>query len=218
MNYLAPSILAADFWNLGREIALVEQMGVPYLHIDVMDGMFVPSISFGMPVLASVRKHSGLFMDVHMMVEKPERYVEELVRLGADGITIHIEACDCVADTLGKIRSLGASPGIAVSPDTPVSAVYPYMGMADMVLVMTVHPGSGGQDYIPESIDRIRAVRSVIDDRYPNVKLEIDGGVRLNNLQMNLDAGANVIVTGSAVFKGDIEANVKNFLDLLGEK
>jgi len=215
MNYLAPSILAADFWNLGREIALVEQAGVPYLHIDVMDGMFVPSISFGMPVLASIRKRSKLFMDVHMMVEKPERYVEELIRLGADGVTIHVEACDCIADTLSRIRELGAKPGLAVSPETPVCEVFPYLEMVDMVLVMTVHPGSGGQEYMPESINRIKEVRSVIDNKYPDVKLEIDGGVRLDNLQMNLDAGANVIVTGSAVFKGDIEANVRNFLEIL---
>ena len=186
--------------------------GAPYLHIDVMDGMFVPSISFGMPVLACVRKRSGLFMDVHMMVADPERYIEELIHLGADGITIHVEACERIAETLTKIRELGAKTGIAINPETPVSAVLPYMELVDMVLVMTVRPGFGGQKYIIECIDKIKEVRRIIDQSYPDVKLEIDGGVTLDNLEMNLAAGANVIVTGSAVFQGDIEANVAEFL------
>ena len=212
MNYLAPSILAADFCELGKEIEIVAKAGLPYLHIDIMDGMFVPSISFGMPVFACVRKYSNLFMDVHMMVEKPERYVEELIELGADGVTIHIEACDCVEETLKKIKELGAKPGIAINPNTPVSEIIPYMELVDMVLVMTVQPGFGGQSFIVECLDKIREVRRIIDKSYPDVKLEIDGGVRLDNLEMNLEAGANVIVTGSAIFKGDIETNVKEFL------
>ena len=212
MNYLCPSILAADFWELGRQIALVEKAGVPYLHIDVMDGMFVPSISFGMPVLECVRKKSKLFMDVHMMVKKPERYIEELTRLGADGVTIHVEACDCITETLLKIRKLGVKTGLAVNPETPVSAVFPYMELVDMVLVMTVHPGFGGQKYISSCFDKIREMRRVINQSYPEAKLEIDGGVTLDNLEENLAAGANVIVTGSAVFKGDIETNIQEFL------
>lgn len=212
MNYLCPSILAADFWELGRQIALVEKAGVPYLHVDVMDGMFVPSISFGMPVLECIRKKSNLFMDVHMMVKKPERYIEELIRLGADGVTIHVEACDHITKTLLKIRELGVKAGLAVNPETPVSAVFPYMELVDMVLVMTVHPGFGGQKYISACYDKIRQMRQVIDQSYPEVKLEIDGGVTLGNLEKNLEAGANVIVTGSAIFKGDIEVNIREFL------
>ena len=212
MNYLCPSILAADFWELGKQIALVEQSGAPYLHIDVMDGMFVPSISFGMPVLECVRKKSKLFMDVHMMVEQPERYIEELIRLGADGVTIHVEACNCIPETLSKIHALGAKTGLAINPKTPVSAVLPYMELVDMVLIMTVQPGFGGQSYIMDCVDKIKEMRGIINQHYPDVKLEIDGGVTLGNLKMNLDAGANVIVTGSAIFKGDIERNVKDFL------
>jgi len=212
MNYLCPSILAADFWELGRQVEIVEKAGVPYLHIDVMDGMFVPSISFGMPVLRCVRERSKLFMDVHMMVAQPERYIEELVQLGADGITIHVEACDCIPETLSKIRGLGVKTGIALNPETPVRTVLPYMDMVDMVLVMTVRPGFGGQEYIIDCIDKIKEMRRIINQYYPDVKLEIDGGVTLGNLEMNLAAGANVIVTGSAIFKGDIETNVREFL------
>lgn len=215
MNYLAPSILSADFCELGRQIEEIGNAGAQYVHIDVMDGVFVPSISFGMPIVSCVRPRTDLFLDVHMMVTKPERYVEEFVKCGADSVTIHVEACDCIEDTLKKIRSLGAKAGLAINPGTPVAELLPYMDMVDMILVMTVNPGFGGQAYIPECTDKIREVRAIIDERGLDVNLEIDGGVNIDNLQMNLDAGANVIVAGSAVFKGDIAEKTKAFLEIM---
>lgn len=219
MNYLAPSILSADFCELGTQLDIIGNSGVEHLHIDVMDGMFVPSISFGMPVLECVRKRTDLFLDVHMMVERPERYVDEFMRLGADGITIHAEACDCIYKTLERIRSLGGKRGIAINPETPIEHAFPYLEHVDMVLVMTVHPGFGGQSYIPGCYEKIRSIRREIDKKGLPVDVEIDGGVRLENLKANLDAGANMIVTGSAVFKGDIDKNMKDFFTIMkGEK
>lgn len=217
MNYLAPSILSADFCELGRQIEEIGNTGAQYVHIDVMDGVFVPSISFGMPIVSCVRPRTDMFLDVHMMVTKPERYVEEFVKCGADSVTIHVEACDCIEETLKKIRSLGAKAGLAINPGTPVAELLPYMDMVDMVLVMTVNPGFGGQAYIPECTDKIREVRAIINERGLNVNLEIDGGVNIDNLQMNLNAGANVIVAGSAVFKGDITENTKAFLEIMNK-
>lgn len=215
MNYLAPSILAADFCELGSQLDIIEKSEAPYIHVDVMDGMFVPSISFGMPVLECVRKRTKRFLDVHMMVQSPERYVDEFMRLGADGITIHVEACDCVHETLARIKSLGGKRGIAINPETPIEQALMYIEEVDMVLVMTVRPGFGGQSYIPECLDKIRNIRSEINKRGLSVDVEIDGGVRLGNLKENLDAGANVIVTGSAVFKGDIDKNIQSFLQIM---
>ncbi len=215
MNYLAPSILAADFCELGKQIEIVEKAGVTCLHVDIMDGVFVPSISFGMPVFRCLKRRSKLFMDVHMMVDRPERYVEEFIKLGADGVTIHVEACGCVSDTLAMIQDHGVRAGIALNPETPISEIIPYIDIVDMVLVMTVHPGFGGQSYLPGSIDRIKMVRGMINGQSRDIRLEIDGGIYLNNLNKNLEAGADVIVAGSAVFEGDIEKNIEGFLKLL---
>ncbi len=212
MNILAPSILSADFCELGKQIEEIEKAGAQYLHVDVMDGIFVPSISFGMPIVSCVRPRTGMFMDVHMMVTKPERYVEEFIRCGADGVTIHEEACDCVEETLLRIRKLGAKAGLAVNPETPVEKLYPYLDKLDMALIMTVHPGFGGQKYIDECTDKIRTLRQTITDRGLDVKLQIDGGVNLDNLTMNIEAGADVIVAGSAVFKGNIAEKTRAFL------
>ena len=212
MNILAPSILSADFCELGKQIEEIEKAGAQYLHVDVMDGIFVPSISFGMPIVSCVRPRTGMFMDVHMMVTKPERYVEEFIRCGADGVTIHEEACDCVEETLLRIRKLGAKAGLAVNPETPVEKLYPYLDKLDMALIMTVHPGFGGQKYIDECTDKIRTLRQTITDRGLDVKLQIDGGVNLDNLTMNIEAGADVIVAGSAVIKGNIAEKTRAFL------
>ena len=212
MNILAPSILSADYCELGKQIEEIEKAGALYLHVDVMDGIFVPSISFGMPIVSCVRPRTGMFMDVHMMVTKPERYVEEFIRCGADGVTIHEEACDCVEETLLRIRKLGAKAGLAVNPETPAEKLYPYLDKLDMALIMTVHPGFGGQKYIDECTDKIRTLRQTITDRGLDVKLQIDGGVYLDNLTMNLEAGADVIVAGSAVFKGNIAEKTRALL------
>lgn len=212
MNYLAPSILSADFCRLGEQIEEIGKAGAQYVHIDVMDGVFVQSISFGMPIVSSIRPRTDLFLDVHMMVTEPERYVEEFVKCGADSVTIHVEACDCIEETLQKIKAAGAKAGLALNPKTPVSEIEPYLEMVDMILVMTVQPGFGGQAYIPECTEKITAVRKMIEASGLDVNLEIDGGVNIDNLEMNLEAGANVIVAGSAVFKGDIATNTKAFL------
>ena len=208
MNYLAPSILAADFTKLGEQISIIENSGVKMLHIDVMDGMFVPSISFGMPVIESIRKNSNLFFDVHLMIEEPDRYVETFAKLGADSITVHAEACTHLHRTIHHIKELGLKCCVALNPATPLSVLDYVLQDLDMVLIMTVNPGFGGQAFIPEMYEKIRQLREWIQDKKLKTDIQIDGGVCFENVQAVLDAGANVLVAGSCVFKGNIEENV----------
>ncbi len=213
MNILSPSILAADFWKLGKQIKEVEEAGAQYLHIDVMDGVFVPSISFGMPVITSLRKSTDIFFDVHIMIVEPQRYAAEFVKCGADMVTFHLEATDKVEETIEIIREAGVKVGISIKPDTPVEAVEPYLALVDMVLVMTVEPGFGGQKYIEKCTEKIRDLRKKITDKQLKVDIQVDGGITIDNVHVVLEAGANVVVAGSAVFKNDITENVKAFLE-----
>lgn len=215
MMILAPSILAADFAKLGAQIVQVEKAGAEHIHIDVMDGLFVPSISFGFPIIRSIRKVTDKFFDVHLMITSPERYVEEFAEAGADGITIHVEACKCVISTLETIRSLGLKAGLALHPQTPVSAVMPYLDQLDKVLVMTVNTGFGGQKYIEGCTQKITALRKAVDERGLNVDIQVDGGVNKENVERIIQAGANILVSGSAVFKGEPMENVTYFMGVL---
>lgn len=216
MNYiLAPSILAADFNNLGEEMKKTERNGARYIHFDVMDGMFVPSISFGMPVLKSIHDTTEQIMDAHLMVQEPIRYIEAFKDAGADIVTIHLEACENVEETIAKIRECGMKVGLSICPETSEKEVEHLLSKIDMLLVMSVHPGFGGQKFIPESLDKIRAIRKMIEEQGVNVDIQVDGGIYLTNVREVLDAGANIIVAGSAVFKGDPAQNTKEFMEIL---
>lgn len=214
-NILAPSILAADFKELGQAIKTIEENGAEYLHYDVMDGIFVPSISFGMPVLASIRSCTKQVMDVHLMITEPIRYIKEFKEAGADLITIHLEACEDVAATIKAIREAGLKVGLSIKPVTEAEAIRPYLDQIDMILVMSVEPGFGGQKFIPESLDKIRALRAMVEEAGVNVDIEVDGGIYQTNVKEVLDAGANIIVSGSGVFKGDIAENTREFMEIL---
>ena len=216
MNYvLSPSILAADFKVLGQEMKKTEENGAAYIHFDVMDGMFIPSISFGMPVLASIHDATEQFMDAHLMVQEPIRYVEAFQKAGADYVTVHLEACEDVKTTLDKIHACGMKAGLAVNPETDVKELVPYLEDVEMILIMSVHPGFGGQKFIPESLDKIRAVRAMLNEKNLETDIQVDGGIYVENVREVLDAGANVIVAGSAVFRGDAGENTAKFMEIL---
>lgn len=215
MNYLAPSILSADFSRLGEELALVEECGVTMLHIDVMDGMYVPSITLGFPVIESIRKNSNMIFDVHLMIKEPERYLERFAQCGADIITVHAEACLHLHRTLQQIRQFGKKCGVALNPATPLSALDYVLEDLDMVLLMTVNPGFGGQTFIPAMYEKIRVLRDKIAEKDRKIDIEVDGGIKVSNTKQVLEAGANILVAGSAVFGEDIAANIKEFQELL---
>lgn len=206
---LAPSILAADFGILAEQIKEAENAGAKWLHIDVMDGHFVPNISFAMPVIKSIRKYTDMFFDVHLMITEPERYIDDFIDSGADGITFHIEATDKPGECIDMIKRRGKRAGISIKPDTPVSAIEKYLDEIDMVLVMSVEPGYGGQKYIEKVNDKVRYIRKKMGKDF---NIEVDGGVTAQNIDSVLEAGVNVVVAGTAVFNDDIEGSVKGLL------
>ena len=217
MNCLSPSLLSADFARLGQQVALIEQAGAQYLHIDVMDGMFVPSISMGLPVIKSIRPVSDRIFDVHLMVQDPEKCIDDYVEAGADLITVHAEACRHLDRTIRMIKEQDIIAGVALNPSTPLSAIEYLLPVVDMVLIMTVNPGYGGQKLISYTLDKIRDLKKMIDSRGLKTDIEVDGGITMKNLGTVMDAGANIIVSGSSVFQGDVEENVKEFLDFMAE-
>ncbi len=218
-NILSPSLLAADFTKLGQQLEQIEKGGAQYIHLDVMDGMFVPNISFGIPVIQSIRKCSNLVFDVHLMIMEPERYVEAFYKAGADIINFHVEATKSPGDVLAKIKSFGVKTGITIKPNTPVSEIVPYLEQVDMVLVMTVEPGFGGQKFMAEKMEKVTELVKIREQKNLSFDIEIDGGVNMNNIKEILSTGVNVIVAGSAIFGAeDVEKSTREFLKILQEK
>ena len=215
MNCLSPSILSADFARLGEQIKLLDSAGAESVHIDVMDGAFVPSITYGFPIIQAIRPLTERMFDVHLMIEEPSRYIDEFAEAGADIITVHAEACKHLDSTIDAIKAKGLLAAVALNPATPISSIEYVLPKLDMVLVMTVNPGFGGQKLIPYTIQKVRDLKAMIDRRNLKVDIEVDGGIHLGNVEQVMEAGANIIVAGSAVFRGDVEENVQAFLNIL---
>ena len=215
MNILSPSLLSVNFNNIQADAEVLDKAGVKWYHLDVMDGNFVKNISFGPPVIESIRKITDAFFDVHLMIQEPIRYIDTFKQVGADLITVHYEACEDLDKTIDKIREAGVKVGLSINPDTDVNVVKPYVDKVDMVLIMSVFPGFGGQKFIPESLAKIKTLRDFANAEEKELLIEVDGGITLDNVSEVLAAGANVIVAGSAVFKGDISENVKEFHKLM---
>lgn len=214
MFKLAPSLLAADFKQLQKEVEAADQAGADMLHIDVMDGIFVPSISFGMPVIQSIREVTDKPFDVHLMIEEPGRYIQEFKQCGADMLTVHAEACKHLNRTVMEIKEAGMKACVALNPATPLSVLDHVLEELDMVLIMSVNPGFGGQRFIPNTLDKIKQLRDTMERRGIQADIQVDGGVGIQNVKEIMDAGANVFVAGTAVFKGDIAKNIKEFKEV----
>jgi len=213
---IAPSVLSANFARLGEEVAEVERAGADLIHFDVMDGHFVPNLSIGIPVLESLRKVTRLPLDAHLMIENPERYVEVFVKAGANSVTVHAEVCKDIPAMAKRLHDLGARASVGINPETDVQRVLPFAAQLDMILIMSVHPGFGGQEFIPEALEKLRAVRRELDRRALKVDIEIDGGVKLDNIAEVKAAGANVFVSGSGIFgRGDYRKVVQEMRDLI---
>ena len=217
MMILAPSMLSADFNVLGEELKTTEENGAKYIHYDVMDGMFVPNLSFGPGILKSIRPASMLVHDVHLMIEEPIRYIEAFAKASADIITVHIEACEDLDATIAKIRECGCKVGVSVKPATPVSVLEPYLDKIDMILIMSVEPGFGGQKFMPIALEKIAQAKAMVEAKGLNIDIQVDGGIDAQNVEDVIKAGANIIVAGSAVFNGDTKQNTIDMMEILNK-